>query len=121
MIVRVTLCHAHAMKVKGRPEVAFTPGLNFLIGSNGSGKSMLLRSLYECDRCTKEYGDSRLVQYFNAETMNPHASQGPPGDMRNIGSFMTSPLYRNKHYDKPSVFTVGYLLPEKENRCADAQ
>ena len=72
------------MKIRGPAEVEFKAGLNFLIGPNGSGKSMLLRALHECNRCFVEYRDSRRVHYFNAETMNPHAPDGPPGDMRNM-------------------------------------
>jgi predicted ATPase len=84
MILRIRLCYAHAVKVKGPAEVEFTAGLNFLVGPNGSGKSMVLRALHECNRCSIEYLGERRVHYFNAETMNPHAASGPAGDMRNM-------------------------------------
>lgn len=84
MIFRVRLCYSHAMKVKCASEIGFAPGLNVLMGPNGSGKSTVLRALYECDQCRIEKNGVSGVQYFNAETMNPHAPNGPPGDMRNM-------------------------------------
>jgi Fe-S cluster assembly ATPase SufC len=84
MIFRVQLCYAHAMKLKGPSEIGFVSGLNVLIGPNGSGKSTVLRALYECDRCRIEKSGVSGVQYFNAETMNPHTPNGPPGDIRNM-------------------------------------
>ena len=84
MIFRVQLCYSHAMKVKCPSEIGFASGFNALIGPNGSGKSTVLRALYECDRCRIEKNAASGVRYFNAETMNPHAPNGPPGDMRNM-------------------------------------
>jgi len=84
MILRIQLCYLHAVKVKGRSEIGFVSGFNVLIGPNGSGKSTVLRALYECDQCRIERSGTSGVRYFNAETMNPHAPSGPPGDMRNM-------------------------------------
>jgi predicted ATPase len=70
--------------VKGRPELEFTPGLNVLVGPNGSGKSTVLRALHACEQCQKEVSGQSNIHYFNSETMNPHARDDPPGDMRNM-------------------------------------
>ena len=84
MITRVQLCYSHALKVTGPRELHFIPGLNILIGPNGSGKSTVLRALQECDQCEKHVKGPGSHVYFNSETMNPHAPDGPPGDMRNM-------------------------------------
>ena len=84
MILRVQLCYSHAMKVKCPSLIHFDSGLNVLIGPNGFGKSTILRALYECGQCRIEKKGTSGVRYFNAETMNPHAPNGPPGDMRNM-------------------------------------
>ena len=77
MISRIQLCYSHAAKVKGPSEIRFAPKLNILIGPNGSGKSTVLRALHECDQCRVESSGMSSAHYFNAETMNPHAPNGP--------------------------------------------
>lgn len=84
MIVRVRLCRMHAWKVQGPAKIEFSPGMNCLVGPNGSGKTMLLRALHECPDCAAEYAGSQTVHYFNTETMNPHVPHGPTGDARNM-------------------------------------
>jgi len=70
--------------VKGPGELGLLPGLNILVGPNGSGKSTVLRALHGCDECKKEMKGNTSVQYFNTETMNPHAASGAPGNLRNM-------------------------------------
>jgi predicted ATPase len=84
VITRIELCYAHALKVSGPAAIRFSTGLNILVGPNGSGKSTVLRAVKECDRCRKQTEGIGSCVYFNAETMNPHAPNGPPADMRNM-------------------------------------
>lgn len=84
MINSIHFCYAHAAKIKGWSEMEFSHGLNILVGPNGSGKSTVLRALNECEQCEKHTEDLASHVYFNSETMNPHAPDGPPGDMRNM-------------------------------------
>ena len=84
MISRIKLCYSHAAKVKGHSELEFSPGLNILVGPNGSGKSTVLRALNKCEQCEKHTEGLASHVYFNSETMNPHATDGPPGNMRNM-------------------------------------
>jgi Fe-S cluster assembly ATPase SufC len=84
MISRLQLCYSHAWKVKGTPDIRFVPGLNVLVGPNGSGKSTILRALHTCSDCRIENHAETATQYFNAELMNPHREDQPPGNIRNM-------------------------------------
>ena len=42
MISKIQLCLKHSSRISGRKNIQFQPGLNVVIGSNGSGKSSLL-------------------------------------------------------------------------------
>jgi len=84
MISRLQLCYSHAWKVKGTPDIRFVPGLTVLVGPNGSGKSTILRALHTCSDCRIDKDAETATQYFNAELMNPHREDQPPGNMRNM-------------------------------------
>jgi predicted ATPase len=84
MIRRLQLCYSHAWKVKGTPDIRFAPGLTVLVGPNGSGKSTILRALHTCSDCRIDKDAETATQYFNAELMNPHREDQPPGNMRNM-------------------------------------
>lgn len=84
MIESIQLCFSHRMKVKGSSEIRFAPGLNVVVGPNGTGKSTILHALNECDECMKHTDEPHAQVYFNAETMNPHAPHGPVGNLRGM-------------------------------------
>ncbi len=81
MIESIQLCHRHAMKVTGRDTIHFFPGVNVLVGPNGSGKTTVLQAIHTCERCRKTTDAEGAIHYFNSETMNPHTVKGPVGNM----------------------------------------
>jgi predicted ATPase len=84
MIRRIELCFNHALKIQGSKTIEFSPGINLLAGPNGSGKSTLLRALYKCPECRIEKDEDSEIIYYDAEMMNPHRPEGPPGDLRTL-------------------------------------
>ena len=82
MIRLLHLCFKHAVKVQGPSEFLFSPGVNVLVGPNGSGKTTVLRAVHACTSCKKEMSASSSLHFFDAETMNPHnRTEEAPGDM----------------------------------------
>jgi len=81
MIESIQLCPRHAVKVKGPSTIHFFPGVNVVVGPNGSGKTTVLRAIHTCGQCRKVTGGDGVIHYFNSETMNPHTATGPAGNM----------------------------------------
>lgn len=48
MITGIELCLKHRLKIKGSETLRFQPGVNVLVGPNGSDKSTVLRALHTC-------------------------------------------------------------------------
>lgn len=74
MIEALTLCHTHRHRVRHEPTVRFAPGVNALIGPNGTGKSTILRVIQECDFCRLEADEATRTLLFNSGKANPQAS-----------------------------------------------
>lgn len=84
MLKRIHLCANHGRRVKRYRHLSFTPGLNLLIGPNGTGKSTILEAIAECPDCRRiEEGPTEYV-HFDTERMNPHLGGGPTGDYRHV-------------------------------------
>lgn len=81
MIESIQLCRRHAVKVAAPSTIHFFPGINVLVGPNGSGKTTVLRAVHSCERCRKATDGEGAIHYFNSETMNPHTVTGPAGNM----------------------------------------
>jgi predicted ATPase len=84
MIRRIELCFNHSLKISGQKTIEFVPGMNVITGPNGSGKSTLLKALHTCPECRIEKTDDAETLYYDAEMMNPHRPEGPPGDLRTL-------------------------------------
>jgi predicted ATPase len=84
MISRIELCFNHSLKISGQKTIEFAPGMNVIAGANGSGKSTLLKALHSCQDCRIEKTDGTETLYYDAEMMNPHRPEGPPGDLRTL-------------------------------------
>lgn len=77
MLKRLHLCLNHRCRVKRYRNLAFEPGLNLLIGPNGTGKSTIMKAIAECPDCQRvEDGEAEYV-YFDTENMNPHMGVSP--------------------------------------------
>jgi len=77
MISHIALCLRHRGRVHGKKRFIFKPGLNIIIGPNGSGKTSLLEAVYHCPDCERHQDHKGEYRYFNSETMNPHRSEEP--------------------------------------------
>ena len=77
MLTRFELCDTHRWRVRRYRRLRFQPGLNLLIGPNGTGKSTLLRAIASCPDCRRtEDGPTNYV-LFDSETMNPRHADAP--------------------------------------------
>ena len=77
MLKSIQLCTTHRWRVRRYRTLRFQPGLNLLIGPNGTGKSTILRAIAECPDCRRvEVGDTEYVM-FDSERMNPKRSDRP--------------------------------------------
>lgn len=77
MLKSLQLCDTHRWRVRRYRRLRFQPGLNLLIGPNGTGKSTILRTIAECPDCRrKEDGPTEYV-LFDSERMNPKRSDRP--------------------------------------------
>jgi ABC-type Mn2+/Zn2+ transport system ATPase subunit len=54
MITCVTLCVHHRYRVRHDSRICFEPGVNAIVGPNGTGKSTILRALRHCPHCAVE-------------------------------------------------------------------
>ena len=53
MLTALHLCDAHRWRVRRYRILRFQPGLNLLIGPNGTGKSTILRAIAGCPDCRR--------------------------------------------------------------------
>ena len=84
MLKSIHLCPNHGGRVKRYRRLSFKPGLNLLIGPNGTGKSTILRAIAECSDCRRI--EERPTEYalFDSESMNPRLARGPAGNYTNM-------------------------------------
>ncbi len=74
MISALRLCATHRYRVRHPREITFAPGLNAIIGPNGTGKSTVLRVLQGCPDChISRQGEGETVR-FHSEQHNPQTS-----------------------------------------------
>lgn len=74
MITALRLCATHRYRVRHSRDMVFTPGLNVIVGPNGTGKSTVLRVLHSCADCRVERtGEGRTVR-FHSEEDNPQTA-----------------------------------------------
>lgn len=71
MISQFQLCWKHACRVKRYRRVRFKPGLNVLIGPNGTGKSTLIEALTTCPECRRTEDGPTRIEHFNTRQMDP--------------------------------------------------
>ncbi len=84
MLKSIHLCMNHGRRVKRYRRLSFKPGLNLLIGPNGTGKSTILQAIAECPDCRKiEDGPTDYLP-FDTESMNPRMARGPAGTYTNM-------------------------------------
>ena len=71
MIRNIELCFNHGRRTKGLKVLTFSPGLNAIIGPNGSGKTTILRAIASCEKCQKEADDTTEFRLFEAVKKDP--------------------------------------------------
>ena len=77
MLKSFHLCETHRWRVRRYRHLRFQPGLNLLIGPNGTGKSTILRALANCPHCRRVEDTPATYHYFDAEAMNPRRADTP--------------------------------------------
>jgi predicted ATPase len=73
MIRRLALCATHRYRVRREGTIEFGPGLNALIGPNGTGKSTVLRALRHCPHCAIEREGSGRAVLFHSGYSDPQS------------------------------------------------
>lgn len=76
MLTQLQLCATHRWRVKRYRTLRFQPGLNLLLGPNGTGKSTVLRAIANCPDCRRREDGPTKYLLFDAEQMNPRHSVG---------------------------------------------
>ena len=77
MLKNLHLCDTHRWRVRRYRTLRFQPGLNLLIGPNGTGKSTILRAIAGCPDCRRsEDGPTKYV-LIDSESMNPKRDDQP--------------------------------------------
>jgi DNA repair exonuclease SbcCD ATPase subunit len=72
MIRNIKLCFNHGRRIAGAKSIVFAPGLNAVVGPNGSGKTTILRAIASCEVCEKEIDDAGEFRLFEAVKRDPH-------------------------------------------------
>ncbi|HIE11345.1 MAG TPA: hypothetical protein EYP62_06990 [Kiritimatiellae bacterium] len=76
MLRRLDLCMNHARRVDRYRRIRFEPGLNVILGPNGTGKSTVLRAIATCRHCRrKEEGPTEYI-FFDTGERVPQARGG---------------------------------------------
>lgn len=84
MLRSVCLCMNHNRRIKRYRRLAFAPGLNLLIGPNGTGKSTILDAIARCPHCRRREDGPTEYVFFDTESMNPRVASGPAGTCTNM-------------------------------------
>ncbi|MFP4430561.1 MAG: ABC transporter ATP-binding protein [Spirochaetaceae bacterium] len=74
MITALRLCATHRHRVRHSRNIAFAPGLNAIVGPNGTGKSTVLRVLHTCPDCRIERTGNGQTIRFHSEEDNPQTA-----------------------------------------------
>ena len=77
MLKSLHLCDTHRWRVRRYRTLRFQPGLNLLIGPNGTGKSTILRAIAECPDCQRLEDERTNYMFFDSESMNPKRTDRP--------------------------------------------
>ena len=77
MLKSLHLCDTHRWRVRRYRTLRFRPGLNLLIGPNGTGKSTILRAIAECPDCQRREDERTNYMFFDSESMNPKRTDRP--------------------------------------------
>ena len=77
MLKSIHLCETHRWRVRCYRTLRFQPGLNLLIGPNGTGKSTILRAIAECPDCQRQEDEKTEFVFFDSESMNPKREDRP--------------------------------------------
>ena len=77
MLKSLHLCDTHHWRVRRYRTLRFQPGLNLLIGPNGTGKSTLLRAILVCPDCQHQEDGPTDYVFFDSERMNPKRDDLP--------------------------------------------
>ena len=77
MLQSLQLCETHRWRVRRYRTLRFRPGLNLLIGPNGTGKSTILRAIAGCPDCRRTEDGKTDDVFFDSESMNPKRTDRP--------------------------------------------